>query len=305
MKASKDPSIFVTGATGLLGRAVLHELLEKGFRATGLAFHRAAPHCIRADLTDTTAIPALLDKLAPNIVIHCAAERHPDVSQRNPERTRRLNVDATHAIASWCTANGAFLIVISTDYVFDGTNPPYRVDDEPNPLNAYGASKLAAEKAALEASRGAAVILRVPILYGKTESLAESAVTVLADNLLKASPESTLFFEARCIRYPTHTGDVAIVLRKMIEAELDGLALHGIYHWSGSEPMTKYDMARTMASALPASSVTLAPDTRPPTGAPRPVDSHLDISRLEKLGLSVHGRPFARAVAEILKAKIR
>lgn len=302
---SNRPSVLVTGATGLLGRAVLREFLLAGYDATGLSHRRRAARCLPADLADTASVASLLDGIGADVVIHCAAERHPDVSQRDPEGTRRLNVDATREIASWCLRRGAFLVVISTDYVFDGTKPPYRVEDEPNPLNAYGASKLAAERAALEASDGAAAVLRVPILYGDTDDLSESAVTVLAANLLKASPGETLSFEARCIRYPTHTADIAQVLRRMVEARRGGMALDGIFHWSGGEAMTKLDMARAMAPLLGIEGVTIAPDTRPPTGAPRPVDAHLDLSRLEGLGLSIAGRPFASAVASILGPFVR
>lgn len=75
------------------------------------------------------------------------------------------------------------LIYISTDYVFDGTKPPYEVGDKPNPLNFYGQTKLDGEEA-IKSVYPEAVILRVPILYGSTEYNAESAINVLIDVVL-------------------------------------------------------------------------------------------------------------------------
>ena len=72
------------------------------------------------------------------------------------------------------------LIYISTDYVFDGENPPYNVNDKPNPLNFYGKSKLGGEEAVRQADPQA-VVLRVPVLYGETEYNAESAINILLD----------------------------------------------------------------------------------------------------------------------------
>ena len=72
------------------------------------------------------------------------------------------------------------VVYISTDYVFDGTSPPYQVDDKTNPLNFYGKSKLGGEEAVREVDPHA-VILRVPVLYGETEYNGESAVNTLLD----------------------------------------------------------------------------------------------------------------------------
>lgn len=75
------------------------------------------------------------------------------------------------------------LIYMSTDYVFDGTTPPYEVEDKPNPLNFYGQTKLDGEEA-IKSVYPEAVILRVPILYGSTEYNGESAINVLIDAVL-------------------------------------------------------------------------------------------------------------------------
>jgi S-adenosylmethionine synthetase len=77
----------------------------------------------------------------------------------------QLNVQVPKDLATISKANGIFLIYISTDYVFDGTQPPYdAIDGKPNPLNFYGKTKLAGEKA-IEGAYPEATILRVPILY--------------------------------------------------------------------------------------------------------------------------------------------
>jgi dTDP-4-dehydrorhamnose reductase len=298
--------ILVTGATGLLGRPTLRALSgaspraaqAAGWRVTGAALRRTSPGLERIDLSQPGAIPPALDRLAPDVIIPAAAERRPDVSERDPDGTRRLNVGATAAIARWAAARRAFLIYISSDYVFDGARPPYRPGDAPHPLNAYGQSKLDGEHAIQSAGCDAA-ILRVPLLYGDVESLGESSVTLLAESMLRAPPGSPLPMEHWATRYPTHTGDVAEVLRQLTAHRLATPGFSGIFHWSGREAMTKYDIARIFAPLIGFDPARLIPDTAQPLGAPRPRDAHLDRSGLERLGIG-RDTPFASAAAAIL-----
>ena len=95
----------------------------------------------------------------------------------------QLNVETPRNLGKVCKENGIMLIYISTDYVFDGTTPPYEVEDKPNPLNFYGQTKLDGEEA-IKSVYPEAVILRVPILYGSTEYNGESAINVLIDAVL-------------------------------------------------------------------------------------------------------------------------
>lgn len=293
------PHILVTGATGLLGRPALRACAAcPAWRVTGTAFRRTGPGLERIDLSQAERIPEFLDRLSPSAIVHSAAERHPDVSEKDPAGTQRLNVAATAAIARWAAAHGAFLIYLSTDYVFDGTTPPYRPGDATHPINAYGQSKLDGEGAVLAAG-GQAAILRVPILYGEVETLDESSVTVLAKNMLGARPGERLAMEHWATRYPTHTGDVAVVLRQMVERGIAHPGFGGIFHWSGGEPMTKYDMACAFAPLLGFDPERLVADATPPTGAPRPKDCHLDSSDLERLGIGQR-TPFATALPALL-----
>ena len=282
MKARR---ILITGASGLLGRPVMKVLKsEKAWKVTGTAFSRADENLKRVDLADLEKLPAFLEALKPEIIIHSAAERRPDISMKDPEGTQRLNVDATAVIAEWAATHNAYLIYISTDYVFDGTRPPYNEDSLPNPLNDYGKSKRAGEVAVLSTCSSIAV-LRVPILYGDVESLEESAVTGLAVRLLDADPDECVTFENWAVRHPTLTDDVAEVIRQMLVYADEQSTLKGIFHWSADEPMTKYEMACVMADFLDFDRDRLIPDGNPPSGAPRPRNSKLDTSLLRSKGI--------------------
>lgn len=291
--------ILITGATGLLGRPVMKACTaQRAWQVTGTAFRRAGTGLERIDLSQIEQIPAFLDRTAPSVIIHTAAERHPDASEKDPAGTRRLNVDATAAIAQWAAAHRAFLIYISTDYVFDGTKAPYRPEDTPRPINAYGQSKLEGERA-VQAAGDNHAILRVPILYGNVEALDESSVTVLAENMRRASPGARLIMEDWATRYPTHTADVAAVLRQMVAYKATHPEFRGIFHWSGNEPMTKYGMALMFAPLIGFDAERLVPDPTPPSGAPRPKDAHLDTAKLERLGMG-QLTPFAVALPLLL-----
>ncbi len=149
--------IMVTGASGLVGRSLMKMLTDsREHEVRGLAFSRARPPLERLDLTDEVEVARYFEREAPEVVVHLAAERRPDIVDKDLRRARAINVEATRILARQCAARGAFLLLVSTDYVFDGTNPPYFPDSPVNPLNEYGKMKLESELAA-EAALGASV----------------------------------------------------------------------------------------------------------------------------------------------------
>ncbi|MBP5227184.1 MAG: SDR family oxidoreductase [Kiritimatiellae bacterium] len=289
--------VWVTGATGLLGREVMKALRTvPGLAVTGGCWSRRAPECERVDLTDVSATEAFLNRFRPDVIVHAAAERRPDVGENNPDLVQALNVAACRTLARWSAEAGCAMIAISTDYVFDGTKPPYAPDSEPHPINRYGESKLAGERAIRDAGLERGCVLRVPILFGPTGDWAESAVTILARKMLDASAGATLEMDNWAIRYPTYTTDVAAVLRTLVLREREGKGLRGIQHWSGDEPFTKYTMARVMASVIGFDPARLQPVNAPSAGAPRPKDAHL-ITTVEGIAKT----PFAQAVEQVLR----
>lgn len=305
-------NILVTGASGLLGRAVLRAAkgtalpgaLSSGGAPEwiGLARSRAVPPLVRADITDPVALETLFREHAPDLVLHLAAERRPDMVDADPAKAERLNVESTDRLASLCAASGARLVYISTDYVFDGTRPPYAPNAPVNPLNAYGSMKLRGERAVAGGLGNRAAILRIPLLYGPVESLAECTVTEIAAALSGAGglPRS---FEHWAIRHPVHVDDVAggilLVAARLAEnrppeaAEVAGRGPTPVYQISGRENLTKYDMARIMASVLGIPDSAVVPDPSPPK------DCGMDTGAIEALGWR-QKRGFAESVAGII-----
>ncbi|KAL2913099.1 hypothetical protein HK105_207444 [Polyrhizophydium stewartii] len=292
-------TIVITGASGLLGRAVYDAFAARSeFRVVGTAFSRAGKHA-RLDLTDAAAVEAFLVETKPAVVVHCAAERRPDVAARDEAGTVRLNVDVCGTLGQLATKVGAKVVFISSDYLFDGLSPPYEVDAVPNPLNFYGRTKLAGEQAIL-ASNPHAISLRVPLLYGAVEYNAESSVSALID--LDSSKQVTVdHFQSR---FPTCVEDVAKALVALIDRHFAGEPVEGIFHFSAKERMTKYEICSCVSRCdvndqmfgelLGVSTAHVVPDSEPPKDpvATRPVDAQLSTARIEAIGIKIECVPF-------------
>ncbi len=298
--------ITVTGASGLVGRSLMRMLADsREHNVHGLAFSRAQPPLERLDLTNEVEVAHYFKREAPEVVVHLAAERRPDIVDKDSRRAQAINVDATKIIARQCAARGAFLLLISTDYVFVGASPPCFPDSTVNPLNEYGKMKLESELVAEEAlgAHAAGAVLRISILYGPVESLQESAVTEVAIALKTKTPRST---DDWANRYPLHVDDVSSAILAIVDAyarDPSSISKFGTFPrflLSGFPSYTKYDMVNIMAAALGLDASHIRPDPNPPRGAPRPRDCRMDTSRLESLGWKQR-KMFETEIGPILK----
>ncbi|KAJ1127881.1 hypothetical protein NDU88_006274 [Pleurodeles waltl] len=287
----------ITGATGLLGRAVCKEFRDHNWHVLGCGYSRARPRFEQLNLLDAEAIRETVQDFKPHVIVHCAAERRIDVAEKQPDVASDLNVAASGNLAKEADQVGAFLIYISSDYVFDGTSPPYLEEDMPNPLNIYARTKLEGEKAVLQNSEGAAV-LRVPALYGEVERLTENPLTLLF-NCVQHTHEYA-FLDHVQVKFPTHAKDVATVCLQISQRKLEDPSVKGIFHWSNNEQMTKYEIACTMADVFNLPHNHLRPITDAPVGPIlRPLNPRLDCSKLEHLGIGQR-TPFRIGIKESL-----
>ncbi|EFW99565.1 NAD dependent epimerase dehydratase family protein [Grosmannia clavigera kw1407] len=303
-------SVLVTGASGLLGRQVVEVFEQSNWAVTGTGFSRAnGKTLIKVNLENSTEVKSALDEVKPDVVVHCAANRFPDKVENDPEGTRRLNIEASRKLAQLCASRGITLIYISTDYVFPGKpgEAPYEVEAAPAPTNLYGQTKLDGERAVLgvyneaqqleKTKKGHAVILRVPVLYGRVEKPAESAINVLMDIVNKVQAEGvTVKMDDWSIRYPTNTEDVARVLKDIATKYTEAVDadLPPVLQFSSEDRFTKYEICRLFAETLGVNIDRLLPD---PTGGntssiQRPYDCHLSTKALKDLGIDVHTQDF-------------
>ncbi|AOT09993.1 dTDP-4-dehydrorhamnose reductase family protein [Pseudoalteromonas luteoviolacea] len=284
--------IVVTGATGLLGRALV-KVLSQSNTVIGTGFSRAAPPIEQLDLHDQAAITTFLDTHRPNILVHAAAERKPDICENDHQATIALNVQAAKFLATLCKDRHIQFVLISTDYVFNGQAAPYIEDAATSPVNFYGESKVQAEQAVLAVSSQHTVV-RVPVLYGEVEYLAESAVTIIAEQVIK-NPHSE--HDHWAIRYPTHVEDIALTLNDLFFQPPEMQA--GTFHISNNQSMTKYEMAVYIAKVLGLNSQDLVALPEPSQTAARPYNCALKDTRLKSIGIA-HHRDFATAIANVL-----
>ncbi len=243
--------ILVTGSNGLLGQHLVKMLLETTAHqiiATGRGENRlpfeisALYNYFSLDITDGIAVNDFLLNHKPNIIIHAAAMTQPDPCELNPVECWNVNVTATRFLVSAAESNAAKFIYISTDFVFDGTAGPYNETDIPNPVNYYGSSKLAAEKAVVESNTEWAIV-RTVLVYGNIlVGNRTNIINWVKENLENNRPIKVVGDQWRT---PTYVEDLAKGVLLVVEKSATG-----IYHISGEEGMSPYEMAIAVASYL-------------------------------------------------------
>jgi len=144
--------ILITGSNGLLGQKLLHKLRVDNsvdLIATSRGENRVSEQSnykyIDLDITDETAVAQIIAGQNPDVVINTAAMTNVDLCEEKKTECDDLNVNAVQYLADACDKIDAHLIHISTDFIFDGEDGPYKEEDEPNPLSYYGLSKLKSE----------------------------------------------------------------------------------------------------------------------------------------------------------------
>jgi dTDP-4-dehydrorhamnose reductase len=268
--------ILITGASGLLGANLLSLAHEQGRETVGI-YHRHAVHLAgvrlqAVDLTDLTQTERIFQKLSPAQVMHCAAATDVDWCEAHPHEADRLNAAVPAAIADITSRIGAQFLYISTDSVFDGERGNYAETDIPAPVNVYAKTKLQGEREVLRRNPSAA-IARVN-LYGWNAQNKDSLAEWILKELTLGKPVPGFSDVIFC---PILVNDLSDVLLAMLDQ-----ALTGIYHVVGSEPATKYEFARRVASTFgyDPGQVVSTPLSEAKLKAPRPLNTSLNAGKI-------------------------
>jgi len=262
--------VLITGAGGQLGRA----LVRTAPRAADVT---AVSHA-ELDIADADAVAARVLTGHPDIVINAAAFTQVDAAESDPAGAERANVDGVRALADACQRGGAWLIHVSTDYVFDGARTsPYRPTDAPRPLSVYGHTKWAGECCARATLPHSLTIVRTSWLYSAT---GRNFVTRMLELMARSSTPRVVNDQ---VGAPTDAAGLAGLLWKFASSRVAGT-----YHWSDAGTATWYQFAVAIAEEsvslglLPRSPEVVPISTAEyPTPARRPRYSVLDRSTTE------------------------
>jgi len=246
----KSLRILLTGANGLLGQYLISALdpTQTVVLATGLGSPRFKfPACEgfayeTLDITDAGQVREKVTAFRPDIIIHGAALTAPDACELDHDLCRRVNVEATRHLCEAAGHIDAFFIHLSTDFVFDGSSGPYREEDHPAPVNFYGQSKLDAEQVVRNSGCRWAIV-RTVLVYGNTFGATRShLISWVRDKVGKGERIRVVGDQ---LRTPTYAGDLAKGVLLVADKGTEG-----IFHISGREQMTPYDMAMATCEAL-------------------------------------------------------
>lgn len=242
--------ILLTGANGLLGQHLVkllldttaHEIIATSKSEPREIMQNSRLHYYSLDITDGMEVNLLIDKMGPDAIIHCAALTQVDECEQNPIKAWDVNVTATRFIVDAAKKVNAFVVFISTDFVFDGMSGPYKESDALNPVSYYGSTKVAAEKAVAESGLHYAII-RTCLLYGNILFGNRSNIITWVKNNLENGQQIKVVSDQ--MRTPTYVEDLAKGVLLVIEKKATGL-----FHISGKDFLSPYEMAMTTAAYL-------------------------------------------------------
>ncbi len=263
--------ILITGANGLLGYKLV-QLLGLQPEVTAIATARKKINGLPAnvqffelDVTDHDQTLSVLSHTQPDVVIHTAAMTQVDQCETEHELCWKANVTGVENLVEACEKNNTHLVHVSTDFIFDGSRGPLDETAIPKPVNFYGESKLAGEQV-IQKSKITWAILRTVLVFGVTPDLSRSNIVLWVKKSLEEGKSINVVNDQW--RTPTLAEDLAMGCYLAASKKATG-----IYHISGEEMMTPFDIANQTAEFFtldkslikPADSSTfMQPAMRPP-----------------------------------------
>jgi dTDP-4-dehydrorhamnose reductase len=261
-------NILITGCNGQLGNEM--QLLEK----TNPQHTYFNTDVAELDITDAVAIEKFVIENHIDGIVNCAAYTAVDKAEDNQDLCRLLNTDAPGYLAAAVEKRGGWLIQVSTDYVFDGTNhTPYTEEEPTCPNSVYGSTKLEGERAAQQAC-SRTMIVRTAWLYS---TFGNNFVKTMI-RLGKEKPELGVIFDQ--IGTPTYARDLAVALFAAINQGV----VPGIYHFSNEGVISWYDFTKAIHRIAGITTCHVRPlhTAEYPTPAHRPHYSVLDKTKIKQ-----------------------
>jgi dTDP-4-dehydrorhamnose reductase len=277
-------NLLITGASGLFGSklaeiaAASKYAVYSGYSRDSVSF--GAP--IQFDVSDKNRVEAVFKKVNPEVVVHAAALTDVDKCELNRELAWNINVEGTRNIAEAAKSSHAFLVCISTDYVFNGEAGGYAEADRTDPINYYGFTKLKAEELVKDLV-DEYCIARPSVIYGSTPAAGKINFALWIVNQLKKNEQIKIVTDQW--NSPTLNTNLANMTLEIIERKLTGT-----FHLSGATRISRYDFARAITQTFNLDENLINPCSSSDFSwsAKRPRDSSLNTSKAHQ---SLNNKP--------------
>lgn len=269
--------ILITGASGLLGHILVKQATEKGFDVCSI-YREHEPESGRAvqlDITDTKSVNECVQRERPEVVVNTASITDVDLCEHDPDLARRVNGTAAGLLAEACEKVDAFLVHLSTDYVFDGSRGNYNENDSPAPVNQYGSSKLLGEQLVMRHQN--TCVARASVVFGWGRSFRPNVGTWLYEKLNTGEHVNVVSDQ---FASPTLNTNLASMIVELAERRI-----RGIVHVAGATRASRYEFAIDLAKRLNFDTKLVAPVKSDSSSwfAKRPMDSSLDVTRAGRI----------------------
>ena len=266
MSGKDEMKVLLAGSAGMLAKDLIPLLSNRGHEVL-------APPEDKLDITNLKVVKDTVDKLAPELIINCAAYTNVDGAEKQEHQALMVNGLGVQNLCLVCQEHDIPLVHFSTDYVFDGTKPsPYTIYDQTNPINAYGRSKLLGEKYILWLL-GKFYLIRTSWLFGLQ---GKNFIETMLELGQKQKQVSVVTDQRGCPTWTRHLAEATISLMET--------GRYGIYHVTNSEPTTWFDFTKEIFR-LSGINTAVTPVTSEqfPRPAKRPANSVLDHSPLKEV----------------------
>jgi len=235
--------LLITGASGLFG-GKLAQIAQTKKHQVHRGYNQTKPmlgYPIQFDVTNNKQVQQVFQKTKPDTVVHAASLTNVDTCETNKKLAWKTNVQGTKNIIRQAKENNAFLIYISTDYIFNGEKGNYKETDKPDPINYYGLTKLEAEYQVQTLKNYC--IARPSVIYGSTPAAGKINFVLWIINMLKNNQQIKAAIDQTTS--PTLNTNLANMILEIAEKQLTGT-----YHLSGATPITRYNLAIQIAETF-------------------------------------------------------
>lgn len=273
--------VLITGGSSLLGKALIETVPEGHTIEATWYTNYVYRSMYQMDISNQSQVRYIFDRVKPKVIIHCAGNGSVDYAEQNYTEAVAVNVNGTRNVLRAAADYEAKVIYISTNAVFSGDNPPYAENTERKPVNAYGSIKRQAEELVKESRHW--VIIRPHLLYGWPWTNGRGNWGMYAVQQLSQGKRLKVVSDK--VTHPLYVVSCAEAIWQLIEKDEE------IFNIAGADVVSLYEFVKMVAKVWDFDEGLIEPvgsDTFKMM-APRPDDTHYDLSKIYSLGIKPSG----------------